>query len=345
MITDYLDSNSTTAVIILENTDAVPAGGSAKAIGYMEVMDAELAARSFEAQHFVLSPHVFGVPQNAPRLYVVYIKSGHATPAIDYGRRPVTSMMETLRALVTTCVRKPPPARLFLGLVHREEDMERELQARLGRSKDEDARSRSWVLQHKQIYTRHRLLWGQEHCSNRSESSSWHGTLTSKQKDALIITHKLLAAEPLMVDLESPNLMAPRVSETNTATGQTGCELAPTMVQKQVIWLHLPLGAGLGEERVLLASEALSLCGFPVALVDDKLRSASEGTIEEATARCPAVPVYLALVTSCLAAISWRQATGDDTPLSSCADVEDVLGFINKLESPTKKRAATGQSW
>ena len=156
--------------------------------GKMDIVGAEFAGRGFEPEQFLMSMNRFGVPHDLRRLLAVYIKSG-VVPAIDYARRSVMDMLETLKKLVSTAMRSPPSARDLLTLqpaLGEWDYVEGALQKALKQDPNQGAK-KDWVQARQRIYVAMGLRWGTVSASRLSTGSDWWPTLKAAERDALAL--------------------------------------------------------------------------------------------------------------------------------------------------------------
>ena len=81
-------------------------------MSHSDVLMAEMAARGYDGQRFILDAKEFGAPCRQRRLYVVFIRLRETnTPSamLEFSQRSIMSTFATLRRLVGACRRTPPP--------------------------------------------------------------------------------------------------------------------------------------------------------------------------------------------------------------------------------------------
>ena len=328
----YLD-NHEVDLIIYENSDNVAnenGAASGQEQSNLDIFSAEVGARHFEVQCFLLNSKLFGLPQSRRRFWAVLTKT--FSNMLDYSDRSIVDMFNTLRVLVECCQRKDCPA-IDLFLPDSSQHVVSELLHRSSAEHNLLDPNRDWFGAHQKVYSDLRLSWGVPPPCSATAKSPWFDTLTPMQKSTLVLQqYRLLLSQPKCKTASGqdsgaspriPSLMI-NISPSISWKAPPVTDTSPCMVPNQIMWVNLPT------PRLMLGREALLFQGWPSSLIaDDDV--ASDRLLGDLAGNAVSLPVQLAMVLSTFHAVPWRIARTDMPSPSTNADVDEALQLLSNI--------------
>ena len=295
--------------VVYENVDAISDQLSSTDDSNLKVCLNEFARVGYQSQPMMTDAAEFGLPCRRRRVYILFIDS--RSPRLDLSNRPLEVAMSKFRHLVSSCIRSPPCASKVL-LPAETSAVKCFLEERHARVKKKSQAQNNWVNQHMKFADSLGIRWGSPMRKELSQNA-WYVTLTEREADCLKLS-----------EVESPAAgfrnLSQSIGRANSCTLQgDGRHLAPTMLPGQLLWTHLAPGTA----RLMSGYEALLMQGFPIGPCLKSLSqegyvvSAEEATtkkkkfptdsfLQDLAGNGMALPVVMAVVQACLAAVHWR---------------------------------------
>ena len=329
----YLDSHKA-HILFYENSDEM-AENQSQTDNNLDIFRSEMSARNYEGQDFILNSKLFGVPSNRRRFFGVYVST--LSDLIEFKQRTVFDQFATIANLLNLCRRQWPPLADVL-LPCDSPLVQKDLEHR--RAKSRQPSPPNWIVEHQRAYNKLGFRWGVPSPCAATRMSPWHETLTGAQQSILTFQQlRLLASSGGLAklgggrgdDLASsttlgqeaiPRMMIdinPSISRQANSTFDdlTGREIAPCIVPKQLIWLHVPgrevPRVGREVPRVMLGAEAMLMQGWPVLqlLEGDVPLWVSDNLLYSLAGNCVSPPVLLALFLATVEGIFWIKPQQD----------------------------------
>jgi hypothetical protein len=185
-----------------------------------------------------------------------------------------------------------------------------------------------WPEAHAREFGASGLRWGSG-VPGACSQSPWCEFLLPREVDALTYSTTREPGE-LLRDVSQSLTRVPTSYQERTASGGFR-HVAMTCMPRAVPWLDLGKMS-----RIMLGRESLLLQGFPTSRVP--VDAFPESFMQDLAGNAMAVPVVLAVLMASFCAIHWREATAEDAPAATQADVDAALAAF---EQSMQGRAAS----
>ena len=331
--------------VIYENVDAISDQLSSTDDSNLKVCLNEFCSLGYHSQPMMTDALEFGLPCHRRRVYILFIDS--RSPRLDLRDRPFQVVMSKFRHLVSSCIRTAPCASEVLlekGDLATKECMD-ERQAKLKKTKSQTQKAQNnWVNQHMKFADSLGVRWGTP-ARKELAQNAWYSTLTEREADCLKLS-----------EIESPGCgfrnLSQSLGRANSATLQAdGRHVAPTMLPGQLLWTHLASGG----PRLMSGYEALLMQGYPIGpclnmlsqegyvvsadqVTSKKKKFPTDAFLQDLAGNGMALPVVMAVVQACLAAVHWRPV-GLKTTASSVATAMAAMSMLTPGPRPGKENA------
>ena len=321
-------------ILIWENVDEVakPTGDGTTSL---DVVLERWQALGYECQVCYCNTTLYGLPQNRYRVYITALNVRDPR-TITFEHRSHREVFVTFGQLLKVCHRQPECASAFLldaDNAHVKEELKR-LQIEAAGRKDVGFNLEKPM----QICESTGIPWGSFPPQASLEESRWFQTLTMQQQMSLAFS---MAAQPehyIFRDFK-PSFGRTRLcpADLEVANGEK-IHIAGTIVPTQLIMVFDDKNPD-SEPRLLLGRESFWLQGFPIDIIDNMKMPVKESTLIDLAGNMVSTPVFLAMIQSTLAAVTWRVATpcqeAEAEPATDDLD-ESMLGDLLKaVEPPT----------
>ena len=328
-----------------------------------------MTARGYEGRTLEVNSVLFGVPQSRFRWYAVFVRTV-ANPLFEFKDRPIGDIFNTFGEIVALCMREPNCASEFL-LKDADPAVEKEL-ARVQNSHDNRVASglaagATYRDNHRQLFAKRNLRVGHNGAWESSQASPWFDVLSRQQQEILALSQHDVSTKVMLRHLHrsagrgistSKIFDGDRDLHADDFSAKSGLArlVFPTQVPKQVCWLSQERCV----ERLLLGREAMALHGFPIGKMSAWCDEVGEPVCKQLGGDMMTLPVVLAILSSIVAALSWRaapytsgpasleeinfaqQLLGAATGSSNNSDSESGLGAASGLDLGCRKRGAEG---
>ena len=337
----YLESHAP-SIVLLENVDGMDDNRDAPAGSDMDIALADIAARGYEVQAFLMDNTEFGLPCLRRRYYLVCLRSV-GSKCLTPSSRGFDVIFTTMKNFVHVCRRKAPCASTVL-LPGNHTSVQAYLATLQQKASERQERgggrggAGAWSEQHIRELNQVGGRVGQG-CSEAS--SPWFKVMVRRQQSCL--EHAFQVQRSFFMADVSQSLARIRFS-LYPEVPETGGIVAPTMMPEQIIWISDRVYGS----RLLLGREALMFQGFPVQKVIDLANDTSEHHLQSLAGNSFGFTVVLALLMSTFAAVDWRSPSGPEVASelqSSLPSSSEVVGIAlqafssltSQIDSPGKR--------
>ena len=335
--------NNRPDLLVFENVIDIAEAKEDVGMSDLEIMKADLSCIGYESIVADCNSSMFGLPQQRRRLYVVALNVRDPR-TITFKDRSIEDVFQTFRGFLQVCQRSPACASTFL-LPEGHPAIATEL-SRLTAAKCNTTDGGYNLEKPMQIASKANIPWGTFPPPAWLDKSEWFQQLTRQQKHAICFSIRQHPATHLLRDLRPsfgrtrisaifdggrhiantcvPNqmLMAfpinhPPVADDGQAQ-QSSLGAVDATQQTQETFLgdanqteetSLGVAAQLVTPRFVLGREHFALQGFPINIIP--YITAPECVLKETmftdlAGNMVSTPVFLAMVASTMAAVSWR---------------------------------------
>ena len=309
------------SILLLENVDTLEDTGKEATdatrtlVTPLRQMLQKISAYGLQCHSFLTDAVIFGMPTHRRRYYLVGLRAA-ASPLYTVGAGGLSEVFAKMSRLVAMCERTAPcVSAVLLPAGHPAVEEELNRRTEQGR-RGGDYNVGTSISQFSGLG----LTWGSAAVPEHILQSPWYDTLTGSQKTALTYS---FAERPDAVTMRDISQSLCRLRHSSMADHR---EIAFCQLPVQIVWLNRH-----GEPSMLLGREAMTIQGFPLALVPMTVNATSEHQMMSLAGNMMASAIPLALVQALLAAVPWTSTSGAASVHTNSDDIDAAMRLFTNV--------------